>query len=77
MVIIPLPSFSVSAIPPISGIKKFAPLTPRSASTNFSLNKFLTKTVNSSGVEFKSVLNFSLKSWAISSFDLCIAGVTI
>ena len=72
-----LPSFSVTAIPPISAIIKLAPVTPTSACTYFSRSISLAINVSSSGVAFGSVPNFSAKSFATSSLLLCMAGVTI
>ena len=71
------PSFSVNAMPPISGKIKLAPVTPISACTYFSLKFLLATKVISSGVILISVPNFSANNLATSSLLLCIAGVTI
>ena len=58
----PLPSFSVTAIAPISPIMKLAPVIPISACVYFSLNFSLATNVNSSGESLEGVPNLSAKS---------------
>ena len=74
---LPLPSFSVTAIAPISLMIKLAPVIPISACVYFSLNLSRATNVNSSGESLEAVPNLSAKSLATSSLLLCMAGVTI
>ena len=56
---LPLPSFSVTAMAPVSAIIKFAPVTPTSACTYFSRKISLAFNVSCSGVKSIGVPNFS------------------